>query len=569
MTQDTYIDRVRHWAETRPDQLAFCFLEHGERQGPSYTFAQLDEQARMVAAALQERQLDGHHILLMYPPGLDFIFGFLGCLYAGCVPVPVYPPSGKDVHWLRLAGILEDSDARAMLTTESHLYFLEKGLAHVAHIELVQHFSTDQLDPDLAQAWQPPKHSPQDLVLLQYTSGSTGQPKGVAVTDANLMANQAMIAEGFGHGEHTVVVGWLPLYHDMGLIGNVLQPLYLGRPCYLMSPMAFIQKPIRWLKAISRYGATTSGAPNFAYEMCVKRIREAQREGLDLSSWQVAYNGSEPINPAALKQFSETYAPFGFRPQSHYPCYGMAETTLFTSGGKYDEAPNFLNVHEEDLAQHRITPCEEGDASGRLLVGCGQPRQRCLIVDPDKRVVLGAERVGEIWLQGPHVARGYWNKEALSQEVFEARLDGEAEPFLRTGDLGFMNNGELFITGRLKDIIIIKGRNHYPQDLELSSENAHRFVRHAHVAAFSQIQESEERLIIVAEVKMKPGTDVSLDDLRDLVRQKISQDHAVRAHEVVLVKPGGVPKTSSGKVRRSKCKELWQTGQLPLQEAAS
>lgn len=554
-----FVQVVRHWADQRGDATAFVFLEHGEREGARLSFSALAQRAKTLAAALQELGLQGGRLLLMYPPGLDFIEAFLGCHFAGIVPVPVHPPSSREDGGLRMAQILDDCGAAGVLTCENQHASVERALTIVRPTDCPPVWSSDRLEAN-PNAWREPALGAEHLALLQYTSGSTGQPKGVRVSHGNLLANQAMIRDGFGHDKTTVVAGWLPLFHDMGLIGNVLQPLFLGVPCYLMPPMAFIQKPVRWLQAIARYRATTSGAPNFAYDQCVQRIRPEQREGLDLSSWRVAYNGSEPVRAATLARFIETYAPYGFAPQACYPCYGMAEATLFVSGGRCFEGAVQLIVDEEALAANRVVPSAEG--LGRTLVASGRVSTGLIVVDPEQRTALGSDRVGEIWIAGPHVAGGYHGKPELNARAFEARTDEGEGPFLRSGDLGFIHEGRLFVTGRLKDLIIIKGRNHYPQDLEQTVCAAEPELRLGQVAAFAVEQEDEERLVLVVEIKLRPQEPFDAEAVTAHMREALSAHHGVRAHAIALVPPGSVPLTSSGKVRRAECRARWLAGSL-------
>lgn len=552
-----FVQVVRHWADDRGEATAFAFLEHGERLGARLSFADLAHRAKTVAAALQALGLEGASLLLMYPPGLEFIEAFLGCHFAGITPVPVHPPSGREDGGLRIAQILEDCGAAGVLTCEAQHASIARALMLVHPECCPPIWSSDRLEAD-ASTWREPLLCAERLALLQYTSGSTGQPKGVRVSHGNLLANQAMIRDGFGHDQNTVVAGWLPLFHDMGLIGNVLQPLFLGVPCYLMPPMAFIQKPVRWLQAIARYRATTSGAPNFAYDQCVQRIRPEQREGLDLSSWRVAYNGSEPVRAATLTRFIETYAPYGFTPQACYPCYGMAEATLFVAGGRCFEGAVSLTVDEEALVANRVVPSGEG----RTLVSSGRETAGLIIVDPERLMPLGADLVGEIWIAGPHVAGGYHGKPELNARAFAAHTEDGAGPYLRSGDLGFIHEGRLYVTGRLKDLIILKGRNHYPQDLEQTVCAAAPELRLGQAAAFAVEQEDEERLVLVVEVKLRPQEAFDAEAVTAHMREALATHHGVRAHALALVPPGSVPLTSSGKVRRAECRRRWLAGQL-------
>ncbi|HEX3128033.1 MAG TPA: AMP-binding protein, partial [Thermoanaerobaculia bacterium] len=502
---------------------------------------------------------------LLHPPGLGFAAAFLGCLYAGVVAVPVFPPHPRRTH-PRLVSIARDASPRLLLTTTALLPRVEglagriPGLAATARV-----VATDAVEPERSAAWKDPEAGEETLAFLQYTSGSTSTPRGVLVTHGNLLHNEEMIRQAFGHSDSTLVLSWLPLYHDMGLIGGLLQPLYAGARCILMSPMAFLQRPARWLEAISRYRATSSGGPNFAYELCARKVGEEVRARLDLSSWTVAFNGSEPVRAETLERFSESFGPCGFRHEAHFPCYGLAEATLFVTGGAVQRPPSVLTVDPGELERARVA--EPAGGPGRKLVGCGSPRlgQEVLVVEPETRTPLPEGRVGEIWIGGPSVAGGYWNRPEESAEVFFARLatrEDDGRTFLRTGDLGFLQDGELFVTGRLKDLLIVRGRNVYPQDLELTAERSHPALRPGCGAAFAVEVEGEERIVLVHEVQRRVVIDS--DRLVEAVRRAVAEEHEVDLHEVVLLREETLPKTPSGKVQRHACRELWRSGGLAV-----
>ncbi|MEG3960560.1 AMP-binding protein, partial [Microcoleus sp. herbarium2] len=382
-------------------------------------------------------------------------------------------------------------------------------------------------------------------------------PKGVMVSHGNLLHNEQMIQQAMQHTEKTIVVGWLPLFHDMGLIGNVLQPMYLGIPCILMSPLAFLQRPLRWLQAISRYKATTSGGPNFAYELCVSKITYEQREALDLSSWDVAFNGSEPVRAEMLDRFATAFEPCGFRREAFYPCYGMAETTLLVSGKLKAALPVLKTVQGNALEQHRVVSASGENDGVRTLVGCGQTllEQQIVIAHPDTLIRCQPTEVGEIWVWGNSVAQGYWNRPEETQTTFRAYLVDTGEgPFLRTGDLGFLQEGELFVTGRLKDLIIIRGRNHYPQDIELTVEQSHPVLQLNRTAAFSVEVNGQERLVVAYELERTSRRNLDVDEVVGAIRKAVSQQHDLEVYGVLLLKPGSIPKTSSGKIQRHACK---------------
>jgi len=559
-TFPSLIELLRKRADERPDVPVYTFLE-GEEERWRLTCGELDFQARAIGALLQQEGMQGERILLLYPPGLEFIAAFWGCLYAGAVAVPVYPPKPNHPD-PRVLAIARDARPRAVMAPAASLDRLQAFAARLPELAGVSWLTTGRLTPDLADDWRHPGSAVGTLAFLQYTSGSTSLPKGVMVSHGNLLHNEEMIRRAFAQSEESVVVGWLPLYHDMGLIGNVLQPLYVGGRCILMSPLAFLQKPLRWLAAIHRYRATTSGGPNFAYELCVRKTTPEQRAGLDLSSWSLAYSGAEPVRGETLDRFSAAFAPYGFRRSAFYPCYGLAEATLFVSGGTAGADPVVRAFDRPALEMGTVEPAAPASGS-RSLVGCGQPwmGQEVAIVDPESGVEHPPGRVGEIWVAGPSVAQGYWDRKEATDCAFGARLDGRG-PFLRTGDLGFLRDGVLFVAGRLKDLIILRGRNYYPEDLELAAESAHPDLRPGCGAAFSVETEGEESLVIVLELdrraKGEPGA------VLDAVRAVVAEVQEVQAQEVVLVRTGTVPKTSSGKVQRHACRAAYLAGALEV-----
>ncbi|MEG4634367.1 LLM class flavin-dependent oxidoreductase [Microcoleus sp. AR_TQ3_B6] len=552
----TLVDILQSKALYQPDKKAFTFLLDGETEESSLTYLELELQARAIATRLQDLGASGERALLIYPPGLEFIAAFFGCLYAGVVAVPAYPPR-RNQSLSRLQSIVADAGATIALTTKTVLSNVERLFTQSPTLQALHWLPTDNIASDLAQAWLQPAISSDTLAFLQYTSGSTGRPKGVMVTHGNLLHNEQMIQTGFEHTEKTIYVSWLPLFHDMGLIGNMLQSLYLGRPCILMSPVAFLQRPVRWLQAISRYKATTSGAPNFAYELCLNKITNEQRETLDLSSWDVAFNGAEPVRAETLERFATAFEPCGFRREAFYPCYGMAEATLMISGGIKAARPVLKTVEGEALEQHRVVSASGKNDEVRTLVGCGQTllEQQIVIVHPDTLTRCQPHEVGEIWVWGNSVAQGYWNRPEETQATFQAYLADTGEgPFLRTGDLGFLQEGELFVTGRLKDLIIIRGRNHYPQDIELTVEKSHPVVQLGCTAAFSVEVNAQERLVVACEVERTSRRNLDVDEIVGAIRKAVSQQHDLEVYGVLLLKTGTIPKTSSGKIQRHACK---------------
>ena len=529
------LERLRRRAAEEPGRTAFTFLDGDGAEAEALTWAGLDARARAVAAALQEAGAAGERALLLHPPGLGFVASFLGCLYAGTVAVPAYPP-GRNRPPARLRSIAADARARVVLAPSS--LASESLGAKVPELGGAVWIATDALPPGIAEAWCETSPAPDDPAFLQYTSGSTSDPKGVVVTHGNLLHNEEAIRGAFGMSESSVVVGWLPLYHDMGLIGNVLQPLHAGAQAVLMAPLSFLQRPALWLETISRYRATTSGGPNFAYDLCARKVGEEEKAGLDLSSWAVAFNGAEPVRARTMERFAAAFAPCRFRREAFFPCYGLAEATLFVSGGALAAAP-------------------------RDPVGCGRTaaEQTVAIVDPEACKPCAPGREGEIWVAGPSVAAGYWGRPEETERTFGARLASGEGPFLRTGDLGLLADGELFVTGRRKDLIILRGRNHYPQDLEWTAEASHPALRPGCAAAFSVDREGEERLVLLCEVERSAADPAGV---AEAVRRAVAEEHEVAVEEVVLLRAGTILKTSSGKIRRAACRAAYVAGELAV-----
>ncbi|HEX8351281.1 MAG TPA: AMP-binding protein, partial [Pyrinomonadaceae bacterium] len=559
----TLTELLRRRALGAAARTGYTFLADGEEGETSMTYGELDARARAVAALLQESKAAGGRVLLLYPSGLEYVAAFFGCLYAGATAVPAYPPR-QNRHLPRLQAIVSDARAGFALTTGAVLARMGRLFEQAPELRRLRWLTTDALDASRADDWREPATGGGDLAFLQYTSGSTSTARGVMVTHDNLLRNERMIQLAFGQTAESVTVGWLPLYHDMGLIGNVLQPLYTGTPCVLMSPTSFLQSPARWLRAVTRYRATTSGGPNFAYELCAERVGEEERRLLDLSSWEVAYNGSEPVRADTLEKFARAFEPCGFRREAFLPCYGLAEATLLVSGRRRTAGPLVKTFDADSLERHRATESADADGGGedgvegRRLVGCGEaaPGQNVLVVNPDTREACAPGRVGEIWVAGANVARGYWGRPEESEEVFGARLAGTGEgPFLRTGDLGFLRDGELFVTGRLKDLIIIRGLNHYPQDIEHTVGRSHTALRAGACAAFSTEVGGEERLVVVQEFGQRRHPDPAA--VVEAIREAVAEEHEIQLHGVVLVRQGELPKTSSGKIRRGESRSRY------------
>nr|QEO73764.1 AMP-dependent synthetase and ligase [uncultured bacterium] len=552
----TLVELLRRRALQQPDRRAYSFLPEAEADGTiSLTYGELDRQARSIAARLQAAGAADERVLLLYPPGLDYVAAFFGCLYAGAVAVPAYPPQ-QNRHLSRLQAIAADAGAKFVLTTSAVLGRFEGKLDHTPSLKALNWLNTDGIERGAEGDWREPLISGDSLAFLQYTSGSTGDPKGVMVSHRNLLHNSSLLAHGFEYTPETVCVSWLPLYHDMGLIGGVLQPLYGGFPALLMSPVSFLRNPYGWLKAISGHRATLSGAPNFAYDLCARKVTAEQRATLDLSSWEVAFTGAEPIRAETLERFAEAFGPCGFRREAFLSCYGLAEATLVVSSGSKSSAPVTLAVSRAELERGRVvTDCDVDNEEMKVVVGCGRGLldEKLVIAEPESGRECAPGEVGEIWVSSQSVAGGYWGRPEETERTFGARLAGTGEgPFLRTGDLGYMRDGELFVTGRLKDLIILRGRNHYPQDIELTAERSHAGLRQNGGAAFSVEVGGEERLVVVQEVEPRGRVDVAaaIEDLR----RAVAAEHEVQAYAVALVRAGEVPRTSSGKIQRRSCR---------------
>ncbi|AFZ11265.1 amino acid adenylation domain protein [Crinalium epipsammum PCC 9333] len=576
----TLVDLLRYRSIHQSEDIAFAFLQDGETEETSLTYQELDRRSRAIASYLQALNLSGERALLLYPAGLDFLAAFFGCVYSNVIAVPLYPPKLKR-NLGKIQAIATDAQATVVLTTSQHLVNLDQLFAKAPDLKALRWIATDTI-ADVSDLWQPPVLQGDSLAYLQYTSGSTSTPKGVMISHENVLYNIAYIDKGFEHTADSVAVTWLPHFHDMGLIDGLLKPLYKGIPCYFMPPAAFTQRPIRWLQAISRYKATHSGAPNFAYDFCVRKITPEQRANLDLSSWSVAYNGAEPIDHEVLEKFVEAFASCGFRAEAFCPAYGMAETTLKVCTVSKNDAPIVCTVDKAALEKNQVVEIFSPQVETwgytnkarlrglmgnniRSLVGCGKPDfgTKVVIVNPDSFKQCGENEVGEIWVSGTTVAQGYWNRQEETESTFKATLADTGEGnFLRTGDLGFFHNGELFITGRLKDVIIIRGRNLYPQDIEKTVERSHSALRLSAGAAFAVEVGREEQLVVVQELELRQSG--NLEEVIAGIRSAIAAEYEVQPYAVVLIKYGSIPKTTSGKIQRRACKAQFLAGELEI-----
>ena len=549
---------VRERARRDPVRALLLSLDDGERVGRVLTAVELDRRARAIAAELQARGLRGERVLLLYPPGLDFVEAFYGCVYAGALAVPAYPPNparlGRTLP--RLVAIVRDATPAMILTTSDALPLVQGMASLEPAFAGIQTAATNALPESRGETWQPPSVTPDDVAFLQYTSGSTAAPKGVMVTHANLLHTAEDLARSVAYRHWERLLIWLPTFHDMGLVCGLIIPLYKGLPMHLMSPLAFLQHPMRWWQAVSELQITQTVGPNFAYDLSVRKSTPEQRATLKLSQVRVAGTVAEPIRPATVQSFCEAFAPAGFRPEAFYAGYGLAEATLKVSGGPV----RWISVDGPSLVAGRVAPTAAETLGARYAVSCGdvQLGMDVRIVNPETHRACTPDEVGEIWVRGPGVAKGYWNRPELTRSVFGARIAGLDEgPFLRTGDLGFVRESELFVTGRLKDLIIIDGVNMYPQDIEWTVETAHQAIRPGCAAAFAIENGGRESVVVAAEISSRGGEAPAAPAIVRAVRRAVAEAHQVALHDFVLVKPGSIPKTSNGKIQRHAARDAY------------
>jgi acyl-CoA synthetase (AMP-forming)/AMP-acid ligase II len=561
---NSMVDVLRRRADTDPETIAYTFLEAGEREGASVTWGALDRHSRAIGASIASSVAPGSRVLIVLPPCLEFASAFFGVLYAGAIAIPTYPPSGAraDRTSTRIRGMVADAGVSLVLSCASVHARRPQIEMLVPELAGVDWLTIDDTDVATAADWTAPGSDESTLALLQYTSGSTAAPRGVMVNHGNLLHNLAHAAALAGYRHDSVAVSWLPVNHDMGLINGVLQGAYSGSRTIQMAPAAFLQRPARWLQAISRYGATHSGGPNFAYDLCARRISEEDRACLDLRTWKLAYNGSEPVRRSTMENFMRVFGPRGFRWTSFRPGYGLAESTLVVTSDPAGTAPVFRSSiiragSAGDVAAISNDWVSSGVADGSM---------RVRIVDPLTRLPRAADEVGEIWIEGDSVAAGYWNKPQETAATFHAFLaDTNHGPYLRTGDLGCVSDGHLFVTGRIKDVLIVRGLKHYPHDIEATAEAAHGSLRPGCCAAFSVHSEGEESVAVIAEVEARFGPELD-DELRTdaicAIRKAVAESHQLALHAVAVVPAGTLPKTTSGKLQRFLCRSGFLEGTL-------
>ena len=559
----TLVDLLDYRAGRDPEHVVFRFINSDGGEDSTLTFAELRRRAQTIATHLAEHVVPGDRVVLLVPPGLDYVSAYFGCLLAGAVAVPAYPPNPRRAD-PRVARIVADCGARLALASDALMARLDGWLALTPELAGLTWLDAGRLAQGNASDWRRPAISGASLAMLQYTSGSTGDPRGVMLAHSNLLHNSATIHRVSEHRPGDNGVFWLPPFHDMGLIGGILQPVYAGLSAALMAPATFLQRPFRWLEAMSRYGATTSGAPNFAYDLCVERITDEERQSLDLSAWRTSFNGAEPIRADTITRFETAFAVSGLRRDVILPCYGLAEGTLLVSGGPAERPPMLVHADRRAFESGELRQPAHG-AAETLLVASGRPvpDEIVAIVDPDRQVRCAEGDVGEIWVAGASVAAGYWNRPDETDATFRARLADADAPFLRTGDLGVLVGGQLVVTGRLKDLVILDGRNYYPHDIEVAAERSHPSLRAGYAAAFSVAGETRERLVLVCEVTRHHKREED-GALFQAVRTELASTIGVVPDEILLIRQNTIPRTSSGKIQRRACRVAYLENSLEV-----
>jgi acyl-CoA synthetase (AMP-forming)/AMP-acid ligase II/acyl carrier protein len=549
-----------------PDKVVYYFLEDGLEETSRVTYGEMNRSVKSVASALQSRCRQGDRTLLLFPAGIEFIVSLFGCFYAGIIGVPAYPPR-KNRLFQRFEAIVNDCAPSLILTTAKIREDILKNFSSESCLRGLNILVYEEIGSGTESLWANPHLGPDDLALLQYTSGSTGTPNGVMISQGNLVQNSVFIRRAFGHTEQLQGVNWLPGFHDMGLIGALIQPAFVGGSNAIIPPNSFLLRPMNWLKAISKYRATTAGGPNFALDFCVDRMKPEELEGLDLSSVRPFFCGAEPVRKETLERFAAAFKPFGFHENQFYPCYGLAESVLIVTGGDLDEEPVYCTVDGREMGNGNVVIVPEDHPEAKTFVSCGYPWQNTTvaIVDPSSYTVNPSSLVGEIWVSGPSVAQGYWNKPEETERTFRAYLADTGEgPFLRTGDLGFIHEGHLYITGRIKDLIIIRGMNHYPHDIEQTAATTHEALQPGTIAAFSVDEAGEERLVLVCEIRRTHLRDLDAEHVFDALRREVAETHQLQVHAIALIRTGTLPKTSSGKIQRLTAKKEYQEHELEL-----
>ncbi len=564
------IEILQQRAQEDPDRLSHLLLGAKEEENQSLTYSQLDSAVKKMAAYLQHVAEPGQRALLVYPTSLEFIIAMYACIYAGIAPIPTNPP-GMNRSAQRLDAIARDARASLVLTTPEYQSAFAESASQFPDFAALKWITRESINGVSGLTWQHRTARPEDIMFIQYTSGSTNIPKGVVISFRNFSHNMhALHATRWNEysTDESAYLTWTPLFHDMGLLIGTFHTPMDRTPSILMSPLQFMTNPLLWLRAIQRYKATVSGGPNFAYDLCVNKIPVDKCEGLDPSSWKTAYNSAEPVRAETMRRFTEKFAPFGFNPRSISPSYGMAETTLVIT--HYTNEPKMVlhRIRRDDFEQGKIVPTDSTDPKEYVdAVSSGIPLVdfKLAIVNPHTRHRCEPNEVGEIWVQGESVGEGYWNRPEETAHTFGARIEGSDEgPFLRTGDLGFMYNGHLYVTGRFKDLVIVRGRNYYPQDVELTVEKSHSILRQGGGAVFALKVNGVEQLVAVHEVQRREVEGLEWNELLKQIRANIAREHGIRAYAVVLIRKSTLPKTSSGKIMRAETRRRFLENELEI-----
>lgn len=559
------VEVLRFRAATSPQKITCTFLNKESEE--TMTYSDLDDHARAIAATLQEQGLKpGDRVLLLFSPGLPLIQAFFGCLYAGCIAVPIYPPAQEKLLE-KAQRIIKNSKPKLVLLTAAHLEFFTgsdpKTKGSFAQIPCL---AVDSIKLTQGNHWHPHHPGKKDIAFLQYTSGSTMHPKGVMVSHGNLLDNLEVMSAAFQANEESILFSWLPPHHDMGLIGYILTPIYKMLPVIMMSPFAFIESPLAWLTNITKYKVTISGSPNFAYDYCLKRIKEEKKQGLDLSSWKIASNAAEPVRKETMEHFYQAFKDYGFRKEAFYPCYGLAEATLLVTCGTPGTHYKTLTLSKDQFQDHRIHFAEENSPGSYVLVSSGNLIQTVKIIDPDTLKPCDIDQVGEIWVHGDSVALGYWEQTEETEHAFHGKIKDDPSnlSYLRTGDLGFIHEEELYVTGRIKDLIILYGKNHYPQDIEYSLTHSVLRPLLGKCAAFVIQTDQEYELAVVCEIKNEAMDEAAQDELFNAIFKLTYQTHQLEINRIALIPPQAMPHTTSGKIRRNFCRKYLLDNSLPV-----
>ena len=561
----TMVERLLQHDKNIPQKIVYILLDDSINEKESITYGELVVKARAIAKTPRDKGNKGNRMSLLFPTGIEFITSFFGCLFAGMVAVPTYPPKRNKANE-RFHAIIDDSSPAFIISTRDIYEEVNGndllGDSHVIGSWLI----FEDIDPALSPSWKDPEITEDDLALLQYTSGSTGTPNGVMVSHGNIIYNSEFIRQSFGFDEHSVGVNWLPNFHDMGLIGCLIQAAYLGATNVIIPPLSFLKNPANWFRAVSKYNATTAGGPNFAFDYCIEKITDEDLSEFSLESLRTLYCGAEPVRDRTMKLFTQKFRASGFQASQLFPVYGMAEVVLILSGGDFRAEPVYLSLDTRELENNRVQETKQGDHS-RTFTACGYPwvGMQVAIIDPETRIPSQEGMIGEIWASGPSVAQGYWNDPETTDRIFNAYIAGsENGPWLRTGDLGFIHNGQLYVSGRLKDLIIIRGANYFPNDIEHTVENAHEAIRQNACAAFSSDINGEEQLVVAAELERNFMRNLPENEVMESISENIFREYNIQPHAIVLIRAGSILKTSSGKIQRSAVRNAWKHDELNI-----